>query len=171
MFFDKYELSGIGLSIPKFRNVAKTAPWNEMEAGLYNEGLITVFDCNYDDSFLSSWNWLIGNNVILLGCTCWGDFFYADMNEGKFYIVLIDQCKKFPMGNSFTAVFDMNLAAENFQDQILRLNGFNEFMEEAGKLNYGEFYITNRKTSMKEKKELSLFLDVLGQTGQQVSFK
>jgi hypothetical protein len=66
MFFEKYELSGMGLSIPKFRSVAKTAPWNEMEAGLYNGGLITVFDYNYDDSFLSSWSWLIGNNVILL---------------------------------------------------------------------------------------------------------
>ena len=168
MFFDKYKISGVGFSTPKFRQVAKNPPWNEMKSGLYNEGLITIFDCNYDDSFLISWNWLIGNDVILLGCTCWGDFFYADMSEGIFYIVLIDQCKKFPMGNSFSAVFDMNLATDDFQKQILRPNSFKGFMTQAGKLNYGEFYVTNRKSSAKEKKELSLFLDILGQTGQQI---
>lgn len=168
MFFDEYSLSGVGLSAPKFRQVAKTSPWNEMEAGMYNEGIITVFDYNYDDSFLSSWNWLVGSNVILLGSTCWGDFFYADMNEGKFYIVLIDQYIKFPMGNSFSSVFDMNLATESFQEQILRLNDFKDFMEQVGKLNYGEFYITNRKKAVKEKRELSLFLDILGQTGRQI---
>ena len=142
-----------------------------MEAGLYNDGIITVFDDSYRDAFLLSWEWLIGNNVILLGCTCWGDFFYADMNEGEFYIVLIDQYKKFQMGNSFSAVFDMNLAQEDFQREILRENEFKEFKQQAGALEYGEFYIKNRKTDTPEKKKLSLFLDIIGQTGQQIKRK
>lgn len=169
MFFDDYILTQSGFSEPKFRSVAKKSPWVEMDAGLYNKGVITVFDLNYDDSFLLSWKWLIGDNVILLGSTCWGDFFYADMNEGEFYIVLSDQYKKFQMGNSFSAVFDMNLAADNFKMEILRLDDFQLFQQEAGELEYGEFYANNKKDGKKIKKNLSLTLDVIGQTGRQMA--
>jgi hypothetical protein len=168
MFFDKYILTKGGFSEPKFRRVAKKSPWNGMESGLYNEGLITVFDLDYNDSFLSSWEWLIGSNIILLGCTCWGDFFYVDMNDGEFYIVLSDQYKKFQMGNSFSAVFDMNLADENFQKDILRPNEFLLFQKEVGVLDYGEFYISSRRTGSKGKKDFSLVLDIIGQKGQQI---
>ena len=168
MFFDKYVLTMGGLPEPKFRSVAKKPPWNEMASGLYNEGIITVFDNNYNDSFLSSWEWLIGTNVVLLGCTCWGDFFYADMNEGEFYIVLVNQYKKFQMGNSFSAVFDMNLAAETFQKDILKLNEFALFKEEIGSLEYGNIYVRSRGKGVNETKDLSLVLDVMGQAGKQM---
>lgn len=167
MFSAKYKLNKERGSEPKFRKVAKRSPWNVMDAGLYNEGLITIFDLGYNDSFLSSWNWLIGDNIILIGCTCWGDFFYVDLNNGEFYIVLLDQFKKFQLGNSFAAVFDMNLADENFQKEILRPNDFLSFKEEAGILDYGECYIKDRQTGIKEKRDLSLILDVIGQKGQQ----
>jgi len=169
MFFDKYKLThGIALE-PKFRKVAKNSPWNTMSSGLYNRGIVTVFDIEYDDSFLTSWDWLVGNNVILLGGTCWGDFFYADMNEGEFYIVLVDQYKKFPMGNSFSAVFDKNLAVDNFYEQILRPSDFSDFQTQVGQLDYGEFYFNNPRTGARERKSFSLALDVIGQTGRQLS--
>ena len=134
-----------------------------MEAGLYNDGLVTVFDQEYDDSFLQSWSWLIGNNVILVGATCWGDFFYIDMNDYHFYIVLADQDEKVLMGNSFVSVFDKNLAVEKFQKAILRPEVFDSFKQEFGSLEYGELYMTNVK-GVRSKRNLSVTLAAIGKT-------
>lgn len=167
-FFDEYELTEQGGSKAKFSRFAKIAPWNQLEPGLYNRGIVTVVDESYDDSFLKSWSWLIGDNYLLVGFTCWGDFFYADMDQGEFFIVLSSQQKKYPMGNSFSAVFDMNFSNSKFIEQILLPSLFEEFYIEVGSLKYGEVYYIDRKTGVKTIKDVSITLDILGQTGSQL---
>lgn len=168
MFYDKYKLTSDGFLHTKFHDVATRSPWTEMSAGLYNHGVITVFDENYDESFLSSWEWLIGNNILLIGCTCWGDFIYVSLTDGEFYIVLVDSHQKFQMGNSFSAVFDMNIANEVFEDEILKLDLFQQYMDDIGELKYGEIYTYSYQKSAPVKRSISLFLDIAGQTGQQL---
>jgi len=82
--------------------------------------------------------------------------------------VLANEYKKFPMGNSFTSVFDMNFPVEKFQKAILRLDEFALFRKEVGPIAYGEVYIKNNRTGVRGKKNLSLILDIAGQTGQQL---
>lgn len=111
---------------------------------------------------------MVGDNLILLGCTCWGDFFYVSMNNGEFYIVLPDQFNKFQMGNSFSSVFDMNFSSDSFQRDILRLDSFEKYKAALGELQYGEIYAYDRNKKAASKQNASLFLDVAGQTGRQL---
>lgn len=168
MFFDKYKLTSNGLSTTKFHAVATRPPWREMKAGLYNSGVITIFDKEYDESFLSSWEWLIGTNNLLIACTCWGDFIYVSLDDGEFYIVLANNYQKFQMGNSFSAVFDMNIANEDFEKEILKLDVFEKYKDILGELKYGELYTYSYQAKAPIKRPISLFLDVAGQTGRQL---
>jgi|GEM_PF-3258788 len=168
MFFDKYTLTLGGLPKPKFSSVAMRNPWKSMESGLYNNGVVTVFDEHYDDSFLASWEWLVGAHILLVACTCWGDFIYVCLDDGEFYIVLADQYQKFPMGNSFSSVFDMNIANDRFIKEILRPDLFEKYKRDVGLLEYGEMYTYSRQKKAPVKRSVSLFLDVAGQTGRQL---
>ncbi len=76
MFLEKYKLTtSLDLPEPKFSRFARGKPWCDVRSGLYNNGVITLFDINFDDSFMNSWSWLIGNRALLIGALCWRDFF------------------------------------------------------------------------------------------------
>ncbi len=63
-------------------------------------------------------------------------FFYACSDEIKFFIVLVDQKKKFALGNSLSAVFDKNISSSEFEKEIIRPNLFDQAVEEAGAIQY-----------------------------------
>ncbi|GLO63388.1 hypothetical protein MACH09_38960 [Vibrio sp. MACH09] len=169
MFVDKYKLTSQNEFLkPKFSAFTKAEPWTKMKSGQYSSGLITVVDEGFDDSFLRSWSWLIKDKPLLLATTAWGDFIYACGREKKFFIVLVDQFRKFALGNSLSAVFDKNVASPDFMLQILRLNEFDKAMKVVGELEYGECYAIEHKSNLLRKKNISIFLDVLGQTGRQL---
>lgn len=42
IFSEKYKLTFCCDLAPKFRSVAMNHPWNKMEAGIYNNGMITI---------------------------------------------------------------------------------------------------------------------------------
>lgn len=169
MFFEKYRLTTpADFPTPKFSRFVASQPWTQMRAGMYNEGLVTVVDEKFDDSFMASWSWLVGDRALLIGALSWGDFFYACSREKKFFIVLADQQKRFALGNSMSAVFDKNIASSEFEEQIVRPTEFNKAVNEAGQLEYGQCYAVDRKTGLRVRKNMTLFLDVLGQTGAQL---
>ena len=167
MFLEKYKLTTGGFPEPKFRRYATAAPWNTLEAGLYNDGLVGIFDKDFDQSFLKSWEWLLGKNVVLLSYTCWGDFFYVDASDSKFYFVIPNDYKRIHCGNSLRAVFDSNLAYDDFINVDLRPDDFSAFQEELGPLEYGKIYVT-RASNERVIRTLSVFLDIAGQTGEQL---
>ncbi|WP_049721653.1 hypothetical protein [Gilvimarinus polysaccharolyticus] len=169
MFFEKYSFTGpTGLPVPKFSGFARGEPWGKMNSGLYSNGLVTIVDQDFDDGFMASWSWLVGDRALLIGFLCWGDFFYACSKEKKFFIVLADQQKRFALGNSLSAVFDKNIASPEFEEQIVRPDEFKKAVVEAGPLEYGQCYIVDRGSSLRVRKKVSIFLDVLGQTGSQL---
>ena len=90
-------------------------------------------------------------------------YYFIDMNDYHFYIVLADQDEKVLMGNRFVSVFDKNLAAEKFQKAILWPEVFDSFKQEFGSLEYGELYMTNVK-GVRSKRNLSVTLAAIGKT-------
>lgn len=169
MFLSKFKLTTQGkLPKPKFSAFAKVEPWSVVQAGQYNSGILTIVDEEFDDSFLKSWSWLIGNKTLLIAVSSWGDFIYACSHEKKFFIVLIDQNQKFALGNSLSAVFDKNLASPEFIEQILRPEEFKKATKDTGSLDYGECYAIENQTGLLCKRKVPLFLEIVGQTGAQL---
>lgn len=169
MFINQYRLTAeANDNEPLFRPFAKTSPWSDVKAGLYNDGLVTIVDKNFDKKFMESWEWLIGSRYLLIAVFWDGSFVYVCSQEKTFYIVLVDEYKKYPMGNSLVSVFDKNIANDRFIKEILRPDLFEKYKRDVGLLEYGEMYTYSRQKNAPVKRSVSLFLDVAGQTGRQL---
>jgi hypothetical protein len=148
----------------------------DIESGVYNEGLITIFDAATSEIAMSSWRWLLGTDAIAFAANAFGDIFFWSESQGAVYFLESQFGRSTFIDKDIDFVMNSFLIEKGIQENVLHSDLFILVKSRVEALSYGECYIAepwimlggSGKVETYSRGNIVVYLSLIGQAVHQL---
>ena len=112
-----------------------------LRVGVYNGGLLTIFEESLGAEASRSWQWLLGEDARVLASTAFGDLFFWSGRMDAIYFLDAERGTTTFVDRKVDYVFNEFLGVPEIKDQVLRRTKATLVIEKCGALAYGQCYV------------------------------